>query len=301
MAPPQYGFILPEPILILSPPPKAMTTLPQPLDNRPEHWSGHFPSPETSGNKYDRGHAVILGGPIHSTGAARLAARAALRAGAGLVSVACDPSALIVYACAFEAIMTKPVRDVAEYSGLINDPRVSATLLGPAAGINERTRDMVQAALASRKPCVLDADALTVFKDDPATLFAAIDGPCILTPHEGEFTRVFGRIEERARAASDAASASGAVILLKGPETLIAHPDGRLVINRHAPAWLATAGSGDVLAGLIAGLLAQKMKAFEAACAGVWLHSEAARRFGPGLIAEDLETQIPAILRDRSG
>jgi len=276
-----------------------MTCLPQPLDNRPEHWSDHFPTPETGGNKYDRGHAVILGGPIHSTGAARLAARAALRAGAGLVSVACDPAALIVYATAFEAVMTKPVRDVAEYSGLINDPRVTATLLGPAAGLNEQTRDRVCAALNTHKPCVLDADALSVFKDDPATLFAAIDGPCVLTPHEGEFTRVFGRIEERAHAALKAAAASGAIVLLKGPETLIAHPDGRLVINRQAPRWLATAGSGDVLAGMITGLMAQKMKPFEAACAGVWLHSEAARRFGPGLIAEDLSEQIPAILAAR--
>ncbi|MFT3997830.1 MAG: NAD(P)H-hydrate dehydratase [Asticcacaulis sp.] len=277
-----------------------MNTLPTPLDNRPEHWSDHFPSPDSDGNKYDRGHAIVLGGPLHSTGAARLAARAALRAGSGLVSVACDPSALIVYATAFEAVMTKPVRDVAEFAGLIGDPRVTSILLGPAAGINERTRSFVLAALATLKPCVLDADALTVFRDDPHTLFAAIKGPCVLTPHEGEFTRVFGRIEERARAAADAAAASGAIILLKGPETLIAHPDGRMVINRHAPSWLATAGSGDALAGLITGLMAQNMRAFEAACAGVWLHSEAARRFGPGLIAEDISEQIPAILRDRS-
>ncbi|MCA1936920.1 MAG: NAD(P)H-hydrate dehydratase [Asticcacaulis sp.] len=275
-----------------------MSTLPTPADNRPEHWFTHFPSPDVAGNKYDRGHAVVLGGPLHSTGAARLAARAALRAGAGLVSVACDPSALIVYATAFEAVMTKPVRDVAEFGGLIGDPRVTAVLLGPAAGLNERTRDCVLAALRSQKPCVLDADALTVFKDDPKTLFAAISGPCVLTPHEGEFARVFGRADERARAAADAAAASGAVVLLKGADTVIAHPDGRLVVNRHAPPWLATAGSGDVLGGLICGLMAQKMRAFEAACAGVWLHSEAARRFGPGLIAEDLSEQIPAILRD---
>ncbi|UDF04857.1 NAD(P)H-hydrate dehydratase [Asticcacaulis sp. AND118] len=275
-----------------------MSTLPTPADNRPENWSAHFPSPDVTGNKYDRGHAVVLGGPVQSTGAARLAARSALRAGAGLVSVACDPSALIVYATTLEAIMTKPVRDAAEFAGLIGDPRVTAVVLGPAAGINERTRDLVLATLKAQKPCVLDADALTVFKDDPKTLFSAITGPCVLTPHEGEFARVFGWPDERFRAAADAAAASGAVVLLKGAETVIAHPDGRLVINRHAPPWLATAGSGDVLCGMIAGLMAQKMKAFDAACAGVWLHSEAARRFGPGLIAEDLSEQIPAILRD---
>ncbi|MDC7684899.1 NAD(P)H-hydrate dehydratase [Asticcacaulis sp. BYS171W] len=280
-----------------------MSTLPTATDNRPEHWFEHFPSPEAHGNKYDRGYAVVLGGPIHSTGASRLAARAALRVGAGLVSVACDPSALIVYATALEAVMTKPVRDVAEFAGLIGDRRVTAVLLGPAAGISERTRASVLATLIAHKPCVLDADALTVFKDDPHTLFAAIEGPCVLTPHDGEFERVFGKVntretELRARAAGDAAAASGAVVLLKGPETLIAHPDGRLVINRHAPPWLATAGSGDVLGGLITGLMAQGMKPFEAACAGVWLHSEAARRFGPGLIAEDLSEQIPGVLSD---
>lgn len=277
-----------------------MTTLPTATDNSPDRWAEHFPSPDLAGNKYSRGYAVIMGGPIHATGAARLAARAALRMGAGLVSVACDPSSLMVYAQAFEAIMTKPVRDVSEFAGLIGDPRVTAVLMGPAAGINERTRAFVLAALSIQKPCVIDADALTVFKDDPKTLFSALIGPCVLTPHEGEFERVFGRLDDRVQAACDAAALSGAVVLLKGPETLIAAPDGRLAVNRHAPSWLATAGSGDVLGGLITGLMAQGMKPFEAACAGVWFHTEAARRFGPGLIAEDLSEQIPAILKSRT-
>lgn len=276
-----------------------MTALPVAGDNSPDFWAEHFPSPDLKGNKYDRGYSIILGGPLASTGAARLSARAALRIGSGLVSIACDPSALIIYATALEAVMTKPIRDVAEFSGLIADRRVTAVLLGPAAGISERTRDFVLTTLKTQKPAVLDADALTVFKDDPKTLFEAINSPVVLTPHDGEFERLFGQIKDRKRAVCQAAAASGAVVLLKGPETLIAHPDGRLVANRHAPSWLATAGSGDVLAGLITGLMAQGMKAFDATCAAVWFHSEAARRFGPGLIAEDLSEQIPAILKDR--
>jgi len=277
-----------------------MTALPVAGDNSPDCWAEHLPSPDLKGNKYNRGYSIILGGPVAATGAARLSARAALRIGSGLVSIACDPSALMVYATALEAVMTKPVRDVAEFTGLIADRRVTAVLLGPAAGINERTRDFVLTTLRAQKATILDADALSVFRDDPKTLFDAISSPVILTPHEGEFERLFGRIDDRKRAACDAAALSGAIVLLKGPETLIAHPDGRLVANRHAPPWLATAGSGDVLAGLITGLMAQGMCAFDAACAGVWFHSEAARRFGPGLIAEDLSEQIPAILRSRA-
>lgn len=276
-----------------------MSALPVAGENTPEVWAEHFPTPDLKGNKYDRGYSIVLGGPVSATGAARLSARAALRIGSGLVSIACDPSSLMVYASALQAVMTKPVRDVAEFTGLIGDPRVTAVLLGPAAGLNERTRDFTLSALRAQKPCVLDADALSVFRDDPRTLFAAIGPNVVLTPHDGEFGRLFGHIGDRAHAASAAAALSGAVVLLKGPETLIAHPDGRLVVNRNAPAWLATAGTGDVLAGLITGLLAQGMKAFDAACAGVWFHSEAARRFGPGLIAEDLSEQIPAILRER--
>lgn len=265
-------------------------------DNSPDLWA--LPRLKLDGSKYDRGHAVVVGGPVAATGAARLAARAALRAGAGLVSVACDPSSLIVYATPLEAVMTKVVRDVAGFSELVGDQRVTAVLIGPAAGINDRTRGLVLAALKAGKSCVLDADALTVFQEAPGDLFQAIASPVLLTPHEGEFARLFGKVTNREADALKAAKASGAVVLLKGSDTIIAAPDGRVVVNRAAPAWLATAGSGDVLAGIATGLIAQGMEVFDAACAAAWLHAEAARRFGPGLIAEDLSEQLPAVLRD---
>ncbi|MEI9904379.1 MAG: NAD(P)H-hydrate dehydratase [Asticcacaulis sp.] len=268
-------------------------------DNAPDLWS--LPHPATDGSKYDRGHAIVVGGPVAHTGAARLAARGALRAGAGLVSIACDPSSLIVYATALQAVMTRVIRDEAAFADLVGDTRIKAVLIGPAAGVNERTKALVLATLTAQKSCVLDADALTVFKDEPAELFGAIRSPVLLTPHEGEFVRLFGKVADRAADALKAARASGAVVLLKGADTVIAAPDGRVVVNRAAPAWLATAGSGDVLAGIATGLIAQGMEVFDAACAAAWLHAEAARAFGPGLIAEDIEKELPGVLSRLSG
>lgn len=263
-------------------------------DNSPDLWRDALPRLKPDGSKYDRGHAIVLGGPVQSTGAARLAARAALRIGAGLVSVACDETALPVYAAAFQAVMTKVAADETAFARLLGDMRITAVLLGPAAGVTDRTRSFVLAALA--KPCVLDADALTVFQDAPDTLFAGTSGTTLLTPHEGEFTRLFGKVTDRVADARKAAETSGAVVLLKGRDTVIAAPDGRTVINRDAPPQLATAGSGDVLAGMATGLMAQGMPTFDAACAAAWMHAEAARRFGVGLISEDLETQLPGVL-----
>ncbi len=267
-------------------------------DNSPDLWLSTLPSLSVDGSKYDRGHSVVLGGPVASTGAARLAARAALRIGAGLVSVVCDPSSLIVYATALQAVMTKVVRDESAFAELVADKRITAVILGPAAGVNDRTKAFVLAALKAEKACVLDADALTVFKDDPSQLFNAIRSPVLLTPHEGEFARIFGRVSDRETDAAKAAKVSGAVVLLKGPDTVIAAPDGRIVVNRAAPPTLATAGSGDVLAGFAGGLMAQGMDIFHAACAAAWIHAEAARSFGPGLISEDLSEIAPQVLKE---
>lgn len=266
-----------------------------PPDNSPMLWD--LPDARRDGSKYDRGHCVVLGGPAAHTGAARLAARAALRIGAGLVSIACDPGSLIVYATALQAVMTKVIKDADAFADLIEDKRITALVLGPAAGVNARTRDIVLAGLAAERPCVLDADALSVFQDQPQSLFDAIRGPVLMTPHEGEFARLFGAVNDREADALRAAKRSGAVVLLKGADTVIAAPDGRVVINRDAPATLATAGSGDVLSGFAGGLMAQGLPVFEAACAAAWIHAEAARHFGPGLIAEDLSEQVPAVLR----
>lgn len=267
--------------------------------DHPDWWSALFPWPGPESHKYTRGHALIAGGAV-MTGAARLAARAASRIGAGLVTVAAPEPAFPVYAGALTGIIVQPASGIEPFGELLADVRRNAVLIGPGAGIGPETRDKVLAALAAKKRAVLDADALTVFADDPRALFAAIQSDCVMTPHEGEFARLFGRasaasggkLERARRAARD----SGAVVLLKGSDTVIATPDGRAAINEGAPPHLATAGSGDALAGIVLGLLAQGMPVFEAAAAAVWLHAEAARHVGPGLIAEDLVEVLPAAL-----
>jgi len=274
-------------------------------NNEPSLWRAFFPLPSRADNKYDRGYAVIMGGGLASTGATKLAANAALRAGAGLVAVACDKDSLPVYAASFQAIMNKLTENVQDFSALVGDGRVTAVLLGCGCGVNERTKNFTLAALALNKKTVLDADALTVFAGQPEELFLAIKTaavPCILTPHEGEFARIFPDFmdlsEDRAVSAQKAAKLSGAVVILKGFNTIIAAPDGRVVVNNNATPYLATAGSGDVLAGICVGLLAAGMPAFEAACAGVWLHAEAGGKLGAGLIADDLADTLPEIFKE---
>ncbi len=275
---------------------------PRTFENRPRLWGEGYPWRRLGDHKYDFGHALVLGGAT-MTGAGRLAARAALRAGAGLVTVACPPEALPIYALSTPSAITAAVANEAEFANLLADERKNAVLLGPGNGVGGETRERTLAALdtglGTGRAVVVDADALTVFQDRPEALFEAISGPCVLTPHEGEFQRLFPDLEgdklSRARAA---AARSGAVVLLKGADSVIAAPDGRAAINANAPAALATAGSGDVLAGLVVGLLAQGMAPFEAACAAVWLHGEAGAVCGPGLIAEDLSEVLPGILRN---
>jgi hydroxyethylthiazole kinase-like uncharacterized protein yjeF len=274
--------------------------------NAPELWLKHFPRPRIDGHKYTRGHAVVLSGGIDSTGAARLAARGALRAGAGLVTIASPREALAVNAAASLAVMVRAVDDAAALSDFLVDARRNVAVLGPGGGVGPRMRDLVLAALSAAPALVLDADALTSFAGDLPALAAAIrarKAPVLLTPHEGEFSRLFSGLGEASHAPSKlararaAAAATGAVVLLKGGDTVVAAPDGRAAIAANASAWLATAGSGDVLAGFCAGLLAQQMPAFEAASAGVWLHGEAGNEAGPGLISEDLPEALPAVYR----
>lgn len=264
--------------------------------NGPALWRDRFPWPRLDGHKYDRGHAIVVGGTA-ITGAGRLAARAALRIGAGLVTVASEPAALPVYAADRASFLTSPLADQAAFQKLLADPRKNAVLLGPGNGADLMTQARVRAALSARKHCVLDADAITAFADEPDVLFRAIRSPCVLTPHEGEFRRIFSVSGDKLTRARAAAKSSGAVVLLKGADTVIAAPDGRAAINANAPPTLATAGAGDVLSGIITGLLAQGMAGFDAACAAAWLHGEAARAFGPGLIAEDLPDLLPKALR----
>jgi NAD(P)H-hydrate epimerase len=282
-------------------PESAIETLkPKLFDNGPEFWSADFPWPRTEEHKYDRGHCVVVSGPPHATGAARLAARGALRVGAGLVSVASPPNAVEVNATELTAIMIKPFEGVEGLAHLLEDKRFNSVVLGPGVGVGPETRAMVQRVLATQAAAVLDADALTSFQDDPKALHHLLREPCVLTPHEGEFERVFPgllrRSSTRIEAARAAAATARCTVLLKGPDTVIAAPDGRAAINSHAPPELATAGSGDVLAGMIGGLMAQGVASFKAAAMAAWLHGEAAYRFGPGLISEDLPEQLPHVL-----
>jgi hydroxyethylthiazole kinase-like uncharacterized protein yjeF len=273
----------------------------------PALWRSAFPPMDPRGHKYSRGHAVVVSGGLSTTGAARLAARAALRAGAGLVTIATPPEALAVNAAASLAVMVRPVVGAPELAEFLADRRRNVVVLGPGGGVGPAMREQVHAALASEAAVLLDADALTSFADEPTALVSAISKRAgrgvVLTPHEGEFSRLFSKINEVSKSNSKlekvrlAAGIVGAVVVLKGPDTVIAGADRRAAIADNAPPTLATAGSGDVLSGLIAGLMAQGMPPFEAASAGVWLHGEAATEFGAGLIAEDLPEMLPRVYR----
>ena len=268
----------------------------------------------TSSHKYTHGHALILSGGAGHTGAARLAARGALRIGAGLVTLGVPGSAQMEVAAQVTALMLRRLDGAEALAELLEDARFNALCLGPGLG-TERARELVPVALGDpARSVVLDADALTAFAEQPEELFAMLHDRCVLTPHGGEFARLFPDIAEKLNAKPttgpayskvdairEAAARAGCVVLYKGPDTVIAKPDGRCAVNsahydRAAP-WLATAGAGDVLAGFITGLLARRFSAMMAAETAAWLHVECARSFGPGLIAEDLPEELPKVLR----
>lgn len=264
--------------------------------NDPSLWRDQLPWPDATSHKHSRGRlAVVSGGPLN-TGAARLAARAGLRVGAGLVKVLCPPAAAPIVAGALEAVMVEAFTSPDGLEALAE--AMDAVVIGPAAGLNEATVQNLAALARTGAALVVDADALTIFKGRGVDLFASLDRDDVLTPHEGEFERIFPGLlaQGREAAAAEAARRSGAHIVLKGAHTVIAAPDGQIRVNPNGSSWLATAGSGDVLAGLIGGLVAQGMPTFDAASAAVWMHAAAAERFGPGLIAEDLPGGVPAVL-----
>jgi hydroxyethylthiazole kinase-like uncharacterized protein yjeF len=280
---------------------------PRAFANEPALWRAWFPVPQIEGHKYSRGHTVVVSGHLPIAGAARLAARGALRAGAGLVTIASPRDALATMAGENVAVMVRPVDGADELAEFLADTRRNSVVLGPGVGVGSAARGQVAAVLASGAAAVLDADALTSFAGTLEPLAAMItksEGrPVVLTPHEGEFAKLFNAITENHNLNSKlektrvAARSSGAIVVLKGPDTVVAAPDGRAAIAANGPPTLATAGSGDVLAGIIGGLLAQGMPGFEAAAAGVWVHAEAAREFGPGLISEDLPDALPPVYR----
>ena len=271
------------------------------------------PSSTSGTHKYSHGHALILSGGVGKGGAARLAARGALRVGAGAVTLGCPPAALIENAAQLNVVMLRKIKDVAALTEALEDTRINVLCLGPGMGVSDESRNLVEAGLKSGRAIVLDADALTLIGRD-APLFALLHEKCILTPHAGEFARLFPDLAEKLAALAttgpayskvdatrEAAKRAGCVVLFKGPDTVIANPSGRCSINasvykRSAP-WLATAGSGDVLAGIITGLLARGFAPMQAAETGAWLHTECALSFGPGLIAEDLPEELPKVFR----
>ncbi|CCV13565.1 bifunctional ADP-dependent NAD(P)H-hydrate dehydratase/NAD(P)H-hydrate epimerase [Mesorhizobium sp. STM 4661] len=291
---------------------------PRTFENLPALWLGHVPVPALDAHKYKRGHVGVFSGAPSATGAARLSALAAARSGAGAVTVLSPANAMQVNAAHLTSIMLRKADTVADIHGFVGERRPSAFVLGPGFGVGEKVREFALAVLGAGRQgaaggidgLVLDADGITAFRDAPNLLFEAARRPnapaLVLTPHEGEFARLFPDIAgdktlsklARARAAAERANA---VIVYKGADTVMAAPDGRAAINGNGAPWLATAGSGDVLAGIIAGLLAQGMPAFEAACAAVWIHAEAGSRFGPGLIAEDLPLALVPVLRELVG
>jgi hydroxyethylthiazole kinase-like uncharacterized protein yjeF len=283
----------------------TVSSLARTFVNEPALWRAQFPVPRIDGHKYDRGHAVVVSGPMHATGAARLAAGAALRAGAGLVTVAAPKEALPVLAASLTAVMVRQADGAKGLARLLDDERLNAVLLGPGQGIGKQTRDAVMAAARAKRRLVLDADALTSLADAPEALAGVLADAesAVLTPHEGEFARLIGSNETvigakgKLARAKAAATAMNAVMLLKGADTVVASPDGRAAIAENSPPWLATAGTGDVLAGITVGLLAQGMPAFDAAAAAVWLHGEAGRAAGAAMISEDLDAALRSVLQ----
>jgi len=255
------------------------------FENDPVLWKDFVPAPGVATHKYDRGHVLLVSGEA-MTGAIRLAALAARRAGAGLATVVAPAKAAdILRGCEAGTI----VAPLDRYAELLSDPRYNVVVVGPGSGVSAETRLNVLNALLADKKTVLDADALTSFAGNPDDLFRRTGERCVMTPHEGEFRKLWGKVEgDKIARARHAAMRSGGIVLLKGADTVIAHPDGRAIVNSNAPPWLATAGAGDVLAGMIAGYMAQGMQPFWAAAAACWLHGKTAQRIGPGMIAEDM-------------
>jgi ADP-dependent NAD(P)H-hydrate dehydratase / NAD(P)H-hydrate epimerase len=269
---------------------------PNTWENGPDLWLAGYPWPQPESYKYKRGEVLIVGGEA-ITGASRMTAQAASRAGAGMVTLAAPAKVWSIYAMSLINAIVRSFDGLRDFEALLSDKRRNVIAIGPGAGVGALTRQFVLAALATRRAAVLDADALTSFAEAPQDLFQAIAGPCVLTPHAGEFKRLFHFEGDKLQRTRSAAKQSNAVVVLKGPDTIIAAPDGRAIVNSNAPAQLATGGSGDVLTGFVAALLAQGMPPFEAAAAAVWLHGAAAAEYGLGLVAQDLPNALPRVLQ----
>jgi len=265
--------------------------------NNPDLWGKRFPRADVNAHKYTRGHVVIRGGD-DMTGAAQLAALGARRSGAGLVTISASVNAAGIYRFGQPGTIVSAASTVADFSTFLENRQVNVIVIGPGMGVSPETQEFVLAALNTDKKVVVDADAISAFRDTPQALISRLNENHILTPHEGEFKRLFNVAGSKTARAREAALQSGATILLKGADTVVAAPTGQVAINYTGTPYLATAGSGDVLSGIIAGLLAQGMAPFDAGSAGAWLHGRAGEEFGPGLIAEDLTHTLPDVLAE---
>ena len=275
----------------------AMVTDTTCFENNPALWLKSLPVLIAESHKYTRGHAVVYGGEKR-TGAACLAAAAAQKIGAGLVTITSPAKAWPVYSSYRASLMVDECNDLDDFKAILRDVRRNAVLLGPGAGADDKLKQSVEAALSLNKSGVLDADVFSAYQSNPKDLFAKLSPKFVLTPHEGEFEKLFGNVEgSKPERALKAAKTANAIIVLKGADTVIAAPDGNVVINTNAPPSLATAGSGDVLAGIITGLIAQGMNPFTAACAAVWLHGESAQAYGASLTAEDIISTLPQAIK----
>lgn len=266
------------------------------LTNHPDLWLSTLPKLSKNSNKYSRGCSMIIGG-FPMTGAARLAALAAARMGSGITTVMVPEHGFNIYASHLLSIMVRAFNNIDEFNQVIQDARIRCFLIGPGLGMHQDLQAQVISLLKRQKPIVLDADAISIFTAKLPLLAKHIKSPCVMTPHEGEFQRLFELSADRIKSVQAAAKSINAVIVLKGSDTIIAAPNGSTIINKNAPAILATGGSGDVLAGMMTGLISQGMPVFDAAAAAVWIHAEAAKQFGLGLIADDLPNMIPAVLK----
>ena len=270
--------------------------------NNPDLWISSFPIPARSDHKYTRGMVLINCGPKSKTGAARLAARSAMRVGAGAVKIVCDANVVDIIEPQISVELIEIAHNKQDFQNILKDKKITSALIGPGNGVTDETKARALMALAFIDYVVLDADALTVFSENPKELFIDCYPHTILTPHEGEFKKIFGNeinnIEERSLKTAEAAKISNTIVVLKGADTVIASPSGEVVVNKSSAAYLATAGSGDVLAGIISSLVGEKkMNAFDAACAGVWIHSEIGEILGSGMIAEDIIDMIPITVK----
>jgi len=271
------------------------------IENSPHLWVKYFPWKKISGHKYSRGRVVVHGGQKEFTGATILSAQAALRTGTGSVKIICSKNTLQIYSLKFPSVLKTEINNIYQLEKFLKKEKITSILIGPGAGSNKKVKEIVKLILRKVKYAVIDADALTCFKNDLKSLYNLLDKNKIITPHLGEFHRIFPTIKKKLNNVDKvliATKLTKSNIVLKGSSTIIISYDKKIIINDHSSSELAVIGSGDVLSGLIVSLVGdKKMSPFLAGCAATWIHGDIAKKYGKGLIAEDIVKGIPAALK----